>query len=543
MVGELFPRDEPRSTTSRAEQALWRALRAQLPRGWWAWHSLRLRAQDGWEGEGDFVLADPERGLLVLEVKGGAISLRGGHWYQYERRLSRAPRDQAQGFVRRLVDAVAARCGARPPYGVAVAFPETDFSAPPTTGDLDGLVIGARELPYLAEVLPALMRRALPDGRLPRDRRWLEALRELWGETWVPTVSLSHRADDARARRVALDDEQLKLLDFAGQAPRVHVTGSAGSGKTVVAMELCRRRAAAGQQVHFVCFTDALGAAVGRELAALGGRARATPIRRLALELLRAAGLPVRTDDPSFWASASLEAAASALPPASALPDLLVVDEAQDLEEADWTLVEELARGRDLWLFSDERQQFWAERRVPESLAQALSPMRLLRQHRNPGPVWRFACGYLASPPEGAGAGDDGAPVALVEATADRLERSVAHQLSELRRGGAEPGEIAVVTLAGQTLSEVWGRDRIGSHPVCRADDAAVGDAIACDTFLRFKGLERPYVILTELASGRGSRYDTRMHIAATRATVRLIIVCTPEAVEADPRLAALRGG
>ena len=50
-------------------------------------------------------------------------------------------------------------------------------------------------------------------------------------------------------------------------------------------------------------------------------------------------------------------------------------------------------------------------------------------------------------------------------------------------------------------------------------------------------GLERPYVILTELIPGHLSRYESRMHIAATRATVGLTIVCSPEALNRDPRL------
>jgi hypothetical protein len=78
----VFPRQGPRPTQSHAEKTLYRALVEHLPPTWTAWHSLKVRDGRHWEGEGDFVLAIPERGFLVLEVKGGAIEQRDGPWFQ-----------------------------------------------------------------------------------------------------------------------------------------------------------------------------------------------------------------------------------------------------------------------------------------------------------------------------------------------------------------------------------------------------------------------------------------------------------------------------
>ena len=298
MPGTLYPPDEPRATKSAAERKLWQRLKTQLPGGWRAWHSLKLRQGSRWQGESDFVIAAPDRGLLVLEVKGGQLELRGGHWYQNGEKLKDSPKSQADGFVRKLAGALRDRGAAHPPYGTACAFPDCDFSGGPTCGDLEGLVIGERQLPYLGEALPALFERAVPPYDLPKDGKWLATLHELWGETWVPEVKLHDRASDAEARRIQLDEEQLQILDFAGETPRAHVKGGAGSGKTVVARELCIRRAAAGQRVQYFCFTEALGHAVARHLrdgdAGEYGknRIRAAPIRRYAAELLKKAGRP-----------------------------------------------------------------------------------------------------------------------------------------------------------------------------------------------------------------------------------------------------------
>lgn len=57
----LHPATAPRPTSSEAERIFYRALIGGLPKGWSAWHSLRVRADTTWEGESDFVLAIPDR--------------------------------------------------------------------------------------------------------------------------------------------------------------------------------------------------------------------------------------------------------------------------------------------------------------------------------------------------------------------------------------------------------------------------------------------------------------------------------------------------
>ncbi|MBL7177243.1 MAG: NERD domain-containing protein [Desulfobacteraceae bacterium] len=71
----LWPSEFPRHTESEAEQKVYKALKTSLPRGWYAWHSLRLRTREKGEfGEADFIIADPNGpGILILEVKGGQI--------------------------------------------------------------------------------------------------------------------------------------------------------------------------------------------------------------------------------------------------------------------------------------------------------------------------------------------------------------------------------------------------------------------------------------------------------------------------------------
>ncbi|MBM4379541.1 MAG: NERD domain-containing protein [Deltaproteobacteria bacterium] len=539
----LFPVDAPRPTTSEAERKLWSALKQKLPAGWRAWHSLRLRSRDGhYEGEGDFVFAVPDRGLLVLEIKGGAVEMRGGHWRQNGQEMKKAPRAQVQQFVRNLADELKARTGDLVPFGTACAFPDCDFSAGPESGDLDGLVLGQRDLAWLDTALIALAERGIPRGRLPAGAKWMGTLHALWGDTWVPTVSLQDRAQDAEARLVSLNEEQLRVLDAAEEMPRAVVTGGAGTGKTLLALELCRRKARAGKRVLYLCFTDALARQVDAALAAefsLPDRPRALTIRRHAVSLLSNAGLPTAADGPRFWAEVSLQAACDALPPPGDAPGFVAVDEGQDFEGSDWELVLALSQDRELWVFHDPLQAFWADRPLPPALAQWPGRLKLPRQERCPEPVARFATLYQPGASLPASVPVEEATPRLSVAPAGKVPERVRHMVDDLIRRGASPADIAVVTLGGQTRSNLFDQTTLGSHRLVHADAPEAASHVVLDTFLRFKGLERPWIVLAELEEG-AHRYEARMRMAVTRATAGLTVVCTEEMLARDPRLALL---
>jgi hypothetical protein len=142
----LWPSNRPRSTESHAEAMLYEALRTHLPKKWYAWHSLRIRAPGHSDAEADFVIANPAQGILVLEVKGGRIEERDGRWLSNGVELPLAPREQANRFLRELLSLLHSKGIAPPAAGVATCFPDTQFSDEPREGDLRGCVLGAQDL-------------------------------------------------------------------------------------------------------------------------------------------------------------------------------------------------------------------------------------------------------------------------------------------------------------------------------------------------------------------------------------------------------------
>ena len=146
-----------------------------MPPGWYGWHSLRIRDPHGYEGEGDFVIASPDRGLLVLEVKGGQVEQRDGRWFQNSKPMDEPPKDQGTSYARKLVRRLQDMDCTPPAWGVGVCFPGTYVGAQPMQDNLTGVVIGKGELPYLKDALPPLLERALPAAK-PARGHWIRGL-------------------------------------------------------------------------------------------------------------------------------------------------------------------------------------------------------------------------------------------------------------------------------------------------------------------------------------------------------------------------------
>ena len=359
----LYPPSAPRSTESHAELTVYDAMACGLPKGWYAWHSLRIRVPGQPDAETDFVVADPARGILVIEVKGGLIEERDGRWYSNGSLLKQPPRQQANRFLSGLLALLHKKGICPPSCGIATFFPDTAFSAPPGESDVAGCVLGRQDLNWLHEALPEVMTHAL-SNRVRGRGGWIQAVHDLWGETWIPRLNLGVACGLRREELLRLDAHQFEILQGLEENRTVLVTGSAGTGKTILAHAIAVRLAEAGHKALLLCFTEALARWLASENP---GHPNLTvrAIKRYAVELLERAGEEVvEQDTPGFWSEVSLRAAVTAVPAVHPDWDAVIVDEGQDLTEDDWVLIADLSRGKRLWAFHDPEQAFWPERRV-----------------------------------------------------------------------------------------------------------------------------------------------------------------------------------
>lgn len=531
-----------------SEASVYGMLVDSIPPGWSAWHSLKIRTGKGEFGECDFIIADPEKGLVLFEVKGGLIEKKGGQWTQ-NGRSCKPPLQQVHHFRKGLLDVFEDRGLNAPPIGVAVVFPDMYASDLPTQGDLAGVVIQGRELQYLREIFQEMFRTALPKTiTYSPSPGWPQFVHELWCECWPLEMNLSRKIREDKKRRFKLDSDQLAVLGSLPENKKAIVKGGAGSGKTFMALELAVKEREAGKTVLLLTYTDALAMELARRTEGTGVTVRA--IGRLALEGLRRRGFKdEETYSPEFWDKVIRKAAAPRLLEKPDKWDLVIVDEGQDMGREEWKFIDKcLNENSGLWTFIDQGQAFWKERALPDAFREAAAVFILPRSYRCPPGIAALAEAYEGHGFEANAVGeafkDRTIEVVAVPGT-EHIQTAVGFEIKRLLADGFRPDEIAVISLRGlQYEDNIAHCGKLGDHAVVKATDPDMVNGIACDSFLRFKGLERTAVIVTDLDRLQ-DRYGVRMNIAVTRSVGVLRIVGEQESISRDEllsRFAGLRG-
>ena len=205
-------------------------------------------------------------GILVLEVKGGRISRDDDGIWNFKDRFgvvhkkSEGPFEQAASGKYALKAALENHMGASRvehlSFGWGCVFPDTvrvpGFSEAP-----QGSILGATAC-KTAETLSVALAQL--------QKYWFSKknfYRELSGDeiheihmalrpTFEVSPALSSRVDSIIRKMVSLTDSQYTIVDAADDCQRLICTGGAGTGKTLVAIEVARREAAKGKRVGFI---------------------------------------------------------------------------------------------------------------------------------------------------------------------------------------------------------------------------------------------------------------------------------------------------
>jgi hypothetical protein len=191
----------------------------------------------------------------------------------------------------------------------------------------------------------------------------------------------------------------------------------------------------------------------------------------------------------------------------------------------------------------DELEPSDIDRAMPHAMADGMTRLHLRVQRRSPEPIARLAASYFDAADAGSPAPKTPELRFVEAATPGRIVAALGAEVAHLLREEAAPKDIAVLSLAGRTHARTTGLEKLGQAFAVRAADARAGDTLVTDTFLRFRGLERPFILVTDL-QGDCVRplvnADVRMHIALTRATLGVTIVGTAGALRREARLGAM---
>ena len=497
------------------------------------------------EGECDFILLEPERGLLFVEVKGGSLVFDGEKWVREvgaeRRELNKDPFAQAQRGMHDIVDIVRGRYGATAKglpftYGFAVAFPDCRVSGwlPPSIQR--ELILDAAKL----RAVPDSLRRIFASFARRHDRALhsdeVASVREALYPKYRLVPVLWRKIEDQEERLRRLTDEQQRILDILAQRPKAAISGVAGSGKTLLALAKAQAMARQGFHTLLLCFNrplkDWLCDSVPQEF---GGKLVIDNYHGLADDLCRAAGVPMwergDTDDPEFWSEVvpvALDEACTRLGPEHKF-DAIVVDEGQDFQDLWWESLQSVFRDAAnkacYYVFYDPRQNLFVDH---PGLPDELGPPYLLPTNcRNTVRIAAHCAslvGHDNQTRDDAPLGEE--PEMVGAATVEDAVRAAGKRVRELclgNLGGLKPSQVAV--LAPASADGLWPA-KFATIPLTRDFEEWRRDkGVLIATLGRFKGLEADAVVIVEAPIRNEARQTTSRYVARSRAKHLLTVI------------------
>lgn len=248
---------------------------------WVVLYSIRPRARRRMQRrrEIDFLLLIPYIGVLCLEVKSGAFEVRDGQWWRPNAAApEEPPTHQAQTAMFDLLDELTGKFGnswrnAALPLGCAVIL--TDAAWPRGVREPERPVIGLPDLPRngslsLARKLVEVARTIRDEIPAPRRVEFTTALAKevqdyIAYDASIVVVPRQSPYNEYEEQIIRVTREQYRCLESARQHDRCLFTGGAGTGKTMLALQLARQLAEEGNQVALICYNRILGDWLSRD--------------------------------------------------------------------------------------------------------------------------------------------------------------------------------------------------------------------------------------------------------------------------------------
>ena len=262
---------------SNAEKKMYDVLQKLNMKNAYVLHSLGLpKHQSKIYGEIDFVVVC-DRGVACLEIKGGRVECRDGKWffkdrYGVEREKPEGPFAQVTGNMFSLRDVLKKKfqnnkhmknlltvCG--------VVFPDIEFKSVSQEIISDIVYDNRTEdiTGYMNRVFDYWEKRQhrQPSRLSPGDIK--DIVQFLRGDfMFVPT--LSDRLNSVEKRLVRLTSEQAQLMQALALNKHLLIEGNAGTGKTLLAVDFAKKKAASGKKVLFLTYNKNLANNVIRQV-------------------------------------------------------------------------------------------------------------------------------------------------------------------------------------------------------------------------------------------------------------------------------------
>lgn len=509
--------------TEDSEQRVANALK-RLPDGWIVLHHVSWQSKRGGkqgDGEADFLLLHPNKGMLVIEVKGGGIDVAAGRWFTTNRHGKRQPiknpYEQAVASKHALVSWLRDRgLELKVRVGHAVVFPH--MQSLPLIGPAAAPEISLAK-PQLEDIAAAVSNCfehwKLEANMSPKEINEVVSL-------LAPTISvfpdLSDQSSDAEAKILIFTAEQIEA--FAGlRANRGGlILGGAGTGKTVLAIARAQQLARDGFRTLLICYNELLG----RDLSARTDKPpslNACTFHTLCLREARRAKLKVpNVKSPEWWEKSAPNLLIDACAINESMYDAIVVDEGQDFSPLWLDSLRCLLSAQvdaPFFVFADPLQDIW--KRDWLQGAEHSFVWQLTRNLRNTHPIAERVAAVVNMECR-----DKGVPGPVPYwqfSDKEPGEKDVLVAVERLLGEGFEPSNMVVLCGSASLAARLRERS-VGSYSFGQWGSRG----IAVETVTRFKGLEAQAIVLA-LSPITATEERTEAYVGMSRARSVLVAI------------------
>lgn len=534
-MAKMFPEQLRSNISSNAEKHLYQKLQKQLSDDFVVFHQVRWQVREPHKRikdvEADFVIACPNLGILLLEVKGGKIKYDGAtdKWYSNHIPIN-DPFQQACDHKYSLI-----RWLRKLHYwknhrifiGHAIAFPDSQIKL--SLQDSQVIVLDSTQIDDLSEWVKSVLTYYRHQDQIQGcfDNNSVKELIKVLS----PSIIVRPDPNGTELELLSATAEQTQILDFLANHRRVAISGCAGSGKTLLALEKARRLYQQGFNILLVCYNKALASFMQDFMRqSLGGwkpNMHVYTFHGICEKLFRQAGIAAPSEDipknkcfneiyPNL-----LTAAADKL---NWRVDAVIIDEGQDFHENWWLALKCLLRDPDydiFYFFYDDNQRIYNVGQLQMLLEEA--PFPLTKNCRNTQRIHSYVLQFYNGKNLTVANQLVGREVETHNYRGDiQLKNTLSRLLHRLvvNEGFRHQDIVILTTSRKQTLqNSILGQFRVRAHPTPNSNE------ILCNTIYYFKGLESPVVIIVKTELHNDDSHKKLMYVGASRARHYLIVL------------------
>ena len=535
---------------SAAEAKVYRALRDQLSDDYVVFFQigwiLRRERDHARDGETDFLVCHANKGYLCIEVKGGGIGFdaQTGEWHSIDRNDVKHRIKDPVAQALRAKYSVLSKLNEHPRWaalgirnivrGHAIFFPDIGQVDGVARPDLPSSLVGtAHDLneakAWIDSVFDYWHNEDAHQDLL--GQRGLELVRQTFGRSFEVRPLVSSRLREQENARLRLTKDQLRVLDFLRSQRRAAISGGAGTGKTVLAVEKAKRLAGEGFRTLLTCYNRQLADHLGQVCRNVQNlevmsfhqicyqrveRSKEFSDR----DLLKEAQITYPGQD--LYDVQYPNALAFSLEILPEYYDAIVCDEAQDFREEYWLPIELLLSDFEtspLYIFFDDNQNLYSRASTFPIRGEFFS---LTTNCRNTNQIhqaaYRFYRGEPVDPP-----GLDGADLGFIEAPGpDQQAKRIHNHIVELiAKEDVQPEDITVLIVDARGKQGLY--HMISQKPLPRPaawlkESVRGTNDVLLDTVQRFKGLESSVVFLWVPDASTLTSSDELLYVGISRA-------------------------